>query len=328
MVSVFFSIIVPVYNVNDSLPRCIESIISQSFKDFELILVDDGSKDGSDIICDRYSIEDHRIKVIHKENGGVSSARNDGLQLATGKYIVFVDSDDYVDEGFLFDMYSVGNEGDLGCIGYMLEDNEKNVSKQTKFVNETIEIRNLNAINNLFVDGRFNYIWGKVFDKSIIVRNQLCFDECISIGEDILFVLQYLQNINNINFLDSVAYHYVKNGTKTLSSDFTSFQSLKQISYAHEHAYVLLKEMLGNACDKSFFIWAGELYRDMIYNLIHQNRVDKEYIRFLFRVKSFRKSLNYVNVLYAKDSNKFKFILRTKSYLVFMFYLLLLNKKQ
>lgn len=95
------SIIVPIYNVEKYLPKCIESILSQTFTNFELILVNDGSKDRSGIICDEYASKDNRIKVIHKENGGVSSARNSGVDLASGKYIGFVDPDDYIKK----DMY-------------------------------------------------------------------------------------------------------------------------------------------------------------------------------------------------------------------------------
>lgn len=91
------SIIVPVYNVEKYLRKCIDSILNQTFKDFELILIDDGSTDESGKICDEYNLKDNRIKVIHKENGGLSSARNAGLDIAQGEYIGFVDSDDWIE---------------------------------------------------------------------------------------------------------------------------------------------------------------------------------------------------------------------------------------
>ncbi len=92
------SVIIPVYNVEDTLPRCVESVVNQTFDDWEAILVDDGSTDKSGDICDRYAMEDMRITVIHKENGGLSDARNRGLDVARGEYVTFIDSDDYVDE--------------------------------------------------------------------------------------------------------------------------------------------------------------------------------------------------------------------------------------
>ena len=94
----YFSIIVPVYNVEKYLRECIDSILCQTFTDFELILVDDGSKDESGKICDEYAEKDNRIKVIHKENGGQSTARNCGVKESSGKYIVFLDSDDFISE--------------------------------------------------------------------------------------------------------------------------------------------------------------------------------------------------------------------------------------
>ena len=95
------SVIVPVYNTEKFLQRCIDSVLAQTYQDFELLLIDDGSKDSSDTICDEYAAQDTRVKVFHKENGGVSSARNVGLDNARGEWITFVDSDDYIEENYL-----------------------------------------------------------------------------------------------------------------------------------------------------------------------------------------------------------------------------------
>ncbi len=96
-----FSIIVPVYNAEKTLQRCVDSILAQTFEDFELILINDGSKDQSGDICDEYAAKDSRVKTVHKTNGGVSSARNAGLRIAQGEYIAFIDSDDYIDNDYL-----------------------------------------------------------------------------------------------------------------------------------------------------------------------------------------------------------------------------------
>lgn len=106
MVKPCISVIVPVYNVKSLLPRCIDSLLDQTYVDFELLLIDDGSTDGSGDVCDEYKKEDHRIKVFHKQNEGVSKARNKGLDEATGKWITFVDSDDYVTSSYLSDLYA------------------------------------------------------------------------------------------------------------------------------------------------------------------------------------------------------------------------------
>ena len=100
------TLIVPVYNVEKYLNRCIDSILNQTLEDFELILVDDGSKDNSGNICDEYMRKDRRVKVIHKENGGLSDARNSGIEISTGEYLSFIDSDDWVEKEFLETLYN------------------------------------------------------------------------------------------------------------------------------------------------------------------------------------------------------------------------------
>ena len=112
------SVIVPVYNVEQYLPRCIDSILAQTFTDFELLLIDDGSKDKSGAICDAYARKDPRIRVFHKPNGGVSSARNMGLDNAKGEWIAFVDSDDWVNEDFLANFVEIDSGEDLLSQGF------------------------------------------------------------------------------------------------------------------------------------------------------------------------------------------------------------------
>lgn len=116
------SIIVPVYNMQDTLDRCVQSIVSQSFADWEMILVDDGSTDGSGAMCDEWAKRDSRITVVHKENGGLSDARNAGLEMAKGEYVTFVDSDDYINEGTYDNvMGGLARHGDVGIMEYSMK---------------------------------------------------------------------------------------------------------------------------------------------------------------------------------------------------------------
>ena len=112
----FFSVIVPIYNVEKYLSRCIDSVLSQTFADFELILVDDGSPDNCPEICDKYAQKDHRIKVVHKENAGLGMARNLGVEVATGDFICFIDSDDFIEEECLNAMYSAAEENKVDLV--------------------------------------------------------------------------------------------------------------------------------------------------------------------------------------------------------------------
>lgn len=128
MLEIEYSVIVPVYNVEIVLERCIVSILGQTIQNFELILVDDGSTDQSGIICDQYQQKDARIKIIHQKNSGVSCARNSGLKIATGKYITFVDSDDYIDTTYLENLNASSADFVIG--GFEIEQNETGESKK------------------------------------------------------------------------------------------------------------------------------------------------------------------------------------------------------
>ncbi len=191
------SVIVPVYNTDKYLPRCICSILNQSYTDFELILVDDGSTDGSGRICDEYAEKDKRIRVLHKENGGVSSARNVGLDNAKGEWVCFVDSDDEM----MLDGLKVMEEGLSGDValvmaGYKVLDEEGNVvySIETRI---SKKITNLIAMKEMFspADYRYQgYIAGKTFKMSVILTNELRFAEDIFFNEDRLFITQFISS--------------------------------------------------------------------------------------------------------------------------------------
>lgn len=194
--SPYFSIIVPVYNSSQYLNRCIDSILNQTYHDFELILVDDGSTDDSGNICDIYAQKDKRIRVFHQSNGGVSSARNKGIKEACGKYIAFVDSDDYLSQDKL-EKYIVfcKEEPDI-IIG------NKNVPYKLKYNKHIIGINDLPHICNVGV------VWNSLFYTDHLKQHNITFDENIWHGEDSLFILFCFFYANHIMFVDSYGYHY------------------------------------------------------------------------------------------------------------------------
>lgn len=190
------SIIIPVYNAEMYLNNCIRSILIQTHTDFELILVDDGSSDQSGNICDKYAEQDFRVKVIHKENGGVSSARNSGLQIAKGKYIMFCDSDDYVEQKWCESLYAIMEKSkvDLAFCAYYMKDNTlKKVSKAVKFSDENFLLLEKEELWNLYMKNLMNMPWNKIYKKEIIEKNNIRFDETISYNEDLIFVLDYIK---------------------------------------------------------------------------------------------------------------------------------------
>lgn len=211
-----FSIIVPVYNVQQYLPRCIESILNQSIKDFELILINDGSTDKSGDICDLYAQKDDRIIVVHKENGGVSSARNYGLDIAKNEYIVFVDSDDYIYKNYLEKLYNPNVDMVLCNIKY-----DQNNNKDYYILNNNLcgEFNiNGEVIDKIIESKYFCSVYSKMFKRSIIKENKIKFKENISLGEDTMFVVDYLVKSKNLEVKGDVIYNYIKYGCNTLSS--------------------------------------------------------------------------------------------------------------
>lgn len=203
----FISVIVPVYNVEKYLDKCIQSILNQSFTDFELLLIDDGSTDQSGAICDAYALQDERIRVFHKENGGVSSARNMGLDEAKGEWIAFVDSDDWVIESYFSELLSA-KDVDLVVSGVFLVNESIQFSPPCKLLKVENDL--------LFLDKQlcciyFRTPWSKLFKNKIIRMQSLRFNTSLRIGEDTDFILRYLCTVNVIQFISTCPYHYREN---------------------------------------------------------------------------------------------------------------------
>ncbi len=208
------SIIVPIYNSEQFLFQCISSILNQSFSDFELILVDDGSKDNSSRICDEFADKDPRIFVLHKSNEGVSAARNSGLDSAQGDWVLFIDSDDELLPGGLQVLVDlISDDADMVLAGYEQYD-ENGVLLYA--IKDRIETRfsRKESLATLYefhgcYYGYLGYIWNRMFRNFIIKQKELRFDTEITIKEDTLFAAQYICNSNGITvFSTTPVYHY------------------------------------------------------------------------------------------------------------------------
>ena len=213
------SIIVPVYNAQAYLHKCIDALISQSFEDFEIILVNDGSKDNSGAVCDEYAEKDSRIRVIHKENGGVSSARNRGLDEALGKYIMFCDSDDFIAEDFCKPLAELAQD-DEDCLviaGITLLDNS---GKNEKLIcTEYAEGESAVLTNQEFCDlyvklslqksfQLMHMPYNKLFSRKVIEANHLRFNTKIHYNEDFIFNLNYLDKVSRVKIFNDSIYNY------------------------------------------------------------------------------------------------------------------------
>ena len=204
MIKPIVSLIVPVYNAVDTLVRCVESVINQTFKDWELLLVNDGSSDSSGDLCDAYAAADQRIKVIHKKNGGVSSARNYGLDNARGEYIAFIDSDDYLYLDFLEKMLK-NTPADMIICGF---ENEISGSFCPRF-NKIDLYQNNEGLKELFeVSYYLDTPWCKLYKSEIISKYQLRFDPNLKLSEDTLFCYECLSKIRTVVVVPEKLYHY------------------------------------------------------------------------------------------------------------------------
>ena len=258
------SIIVPVYNVEEYLPTCIESILNQSYKNFELILVDDGSPDISGDICDDYAKKDNRIKVIHQKNSGVSKARNTGIDNATGEWILFVDSDDEL------------TDTSLECyISSIVESNEVDaiVSGMKKiFVRDEKEAEFFTLENKTFLKKDFEdmvryieskylfgFVWSRLFKNDIIKRNSIRFNERLASFEDRLFFLDYLAHCDIVKTISDVTYIYRRFGNESLCSKYIPVE--KRI----ETAQCLHKSSLNISDSTRFKETLVKKYVDMLF---------------------------------------------------------------
>lgn len=204
------SIIVPVYNVEKYLDKCINSIVSQTYKNLEIVLVDDESHDNCPEICDKWSEKDKRIKVIHKKNGGVSSARNEGLKNATGSIIGFVDSDDYVEPDMIMNLYNnyVKFGADISVCSYNDEYLNGKIKPGKRFNEKIKVIEKKEAIENLILEQNIsNHLWNKIYNRNLF--EGIFFPDGKKM-EDLSIMYLLFEKSNRIVIDNYVGYHYLQ----------------------------------------------------------------------------------------------------------------------
>ncbi|MGL5245397.1 MAG: glycosyltransferase family 2 protein, partial [Sarcina sp.] len=263
------SVIIPIYNVEKYLKKCIESIMDQSEKNIEIILVNDGSTDRSKDICNEYEKKDKRIKVIHKKNGGLSDARNAGLDVSMGKYIVFIDSDDWCDTHMIGDMCNKAeeNNADLIVCGYLINySQEKNIKKE--FTEEKLfqgknEIKE--GIYEIESNEMFNVVWNKLYKNEIIKKFNLRFHKEGVPGEDLIFNCQYFKHINKLVFITGCYYNYMRLDTETLVYKYRNnlYELTKKFNCFRKELYEFY-----NMNDKKYKILLSNTYISYIFSCI------------------------------------------------------------
>ena len=309
------SVIVPVFNVESYINRCVNSLLNQTYKDIEIILVDDGSSDKSWEICEEYSKIDNRIKVLRKtKNSGVSVARNDGLMCATGKYVTFVDSDDYVENKYIENLVQtlIDSGSDMAISSYYLDYGntvEQNICEVRK------EFDSHEAILNMLLAKDFDSC---VCCKISLLQNakEVLFDENLVLAEDMLFYYRNLEKCRKIAFVNSKYYHYVQHENGTMSSlTKTKINSL----YVFEK---LINEQKNNEIKEALI----SKYLSTCFHLLSLKRecVDDEDVK---KLKSQIKKYRSKAVIGQNIALKVR-VASAMSFLGFKFIIYLLNKKQ
>lgn len=207
------SVIIPIYNTGNYLEKCVNSVINQTYKNLEIILVNDGSTDNSNEICENFKKEDSRIIYINKKNTGVSDSRNLAINKSSGEYILFVDSDDYIEDTMIESLYNdiKKYDADLACCEYV----SKNRKQQLKLLNKN---EMLSVI--LKEKGTSGYIWDKLYKTSIIKNEKILFDKEIYICEDMLFNARYIEKANKFIWTNKQLYNYIYRPNSVLNQEF------------------------------------------------------------------------------------------------------------
>lgn len=238
------SVIVPIYMIDRYVGLSIESIMNQSYKNLEIILVDDGGKDRCPELCDLYASKDSRIKVIHKANGGLVSARKAGLQQSNGEYIAYVDGDDWIGQGFIDGLYTAARSAnaDMVCAGFT----RVLFSKSASFINsipsgiyEGDSLRELwkSMISKppYYRPGISTYVWNKLFRREILLDTQIGVDNRISIGEDGAVTYPALVKSKTVSVIENVAYHYRQREDSMLKQSTGYSAEAKKLSFLYEY---------------------------------------------------------------------------------------------
>lgn len=222
------SIIIPIYNAEEYLEKCINSIIQQTYSNWELILINDGSIDKSETICKKYSNQYNNIYYYYKINEGVSIARNFGITKAKGKWIIFIDSDDYIKEDYLY-QFITDNDNDYDMIvgGYNVFGISKENIKPASSKVITIEYQNFSFIDVQENNPNINilyHICGKLYNKKIIDEYKISFSKKMKLAEDTCFNIDYISHINNIKIIPYAGYYYRKNNIeKKRTIDYSTY---------------------------------------------------------------------------------------------------------
>lgn len=325
------SVIIPVYNAEKHLKKSIESVINQSYSNLEIILINDGSIDGSADICKQYLTKDNRIVFIDKENEGVSKSRNLGIEISHGQYLMFVDSDDYIDEYYIQEMlnYLVEKKFDVIVSGMKLVNEKGTLKSQNLYLKENSQISFDQIIEDIINTIYFCSSCKTLVRKDLIINNNIKFNSSLKYGEDLMFSFNILKTANKIGYLSNCGYNYVQVSTSaTHNWDYNSI-----CKYCVDNSYIF-NQILPYVGDEKYLIY-NRIYTKFNLAMIRYvsfsnykefKKIVKEIINLINIDKIFLNKVDISKINYERKINTLLIILlKNKLYLIYFIIVKLIN---
>lgn len=276
----FISVIVPIYNVEKYLAKCISSLINQTYDNYEIILVNDGSPDNCGQICDEFKLKSDKITVLHLVNGGVCNARNQGMAIAKGEFYCFVDSDDWVEPTYIEDFVSrIENHHTMVIQDCYRDNDEKSEKKFFGFEDDSFELKTdfekMAKKNKFYFPG--GYPWNKLYSAKIIKENNLLFDPAIKLGDDEKWNYEYYQFVNKMVFCSRPNYHYIYNPTSISNQKRPFERELLRYRFRAQYFNFALKNYDNVSENKKLLIEHLEyFFRICILDRIYKEKLSKQ----------------------------------------------------
>ena len=311
------SVIVPVYKAEAYLHKCVDSLLAQTMTDFEVLLIDDGSPDRSGAICDEYAAKDSRIRVFHKENGGVASARQVGIENVRGEYTIHADPDDLVEPTMLEELYAKAKEDDADMV---ICDYYINIKSRQKYHSQEIPIFNSENCLYAMFDGLIvNSLWNKLV-KTKCFKDKICFEEGINIAEDQLFNFRLFISLLKVVYLKRAFYHYEMGLNE--NSYMTTYKLEEQKQYKLDLANIYRRELKGSKFYKRMndLLLFDEIWTDFLIGWVSSVEFKSRYrdLYYVVKIKStsyFYKFLLFFSCLGFYKPMKFIYDNYLRSYL-------------
>lgn len=311
-----FSIVIPIYNTEKELERCVRSVTCQSFRDFELILVDDGSKDSSGALCDSYSAEDPRVVTIHQENAGCAEARNTGIRSARGKYLIFVDSDDMWDDAEALEgiARTIQNQPgvDVVCFGVKILDEKGNYVKERKpELPDGIDQSKTAIVRHLvYTNGFFSTSYVKALKRDFFLKEGLFFIKGL-LSEDIEWSARILLGCGSIAVYSNAFYKRIQRSEGSITSSIGK-KNIMDILGSIERGVALVEDRAENEELKSLYYEYWAYQYAMLLGLVYRVRKDAEYPKLIKRLQALKWLLKYDHVGKVKAVRRLVSILGIK----------------